>query len=362
MLVKGNDKITFNTKGKKSIDLNTIMTVFCLSIAFVLTILLSFGARFLFKPSFDSAFWGDLAVSSALCVYCLYFGVPEGRNFYQKKENGRYQNALNQFKDIRTQVGGKDYAFTQWLEKYYQSNKRDFYRAVLSSHGNINYQVLDLDIHEIDLLRKPYKKSWEETEFKGRKDTYFRSLDEKQIKLVQNIFAGKVTFARIPDDFFKTMNGKVITSEYAKQAEENKKRQATYFIMILGRLIMIGVIAFVFNAFALEISKAEGGEEIMQRTISTVSRVWTMASSFVYGLSLGRVMVLDDSRTIEYKARVNAEFLADKDFKPLNEEELAKAEYDKYSKEMEEAKKNIVQPTLVLPYNEEAKNKGEQRR
>lgn len=356
-----------DNSSKKKADLNSVFTVLCLSLAFVLTILLSFGARFLFRPTFDSAFWGDLAVSASLCVYCLYFGVPEGRNAYQKKEGGRYQNCVNSFKGVRENVAHNDFAFTQWLQRYYEKNRTDFFKAVLSSHGNINSQVLDLDVHEIEQLRNPYKKDWSETEFKGRKVTYFRSLDDKQMQIVRNIFSGRINFARIPDDFFKTLNGKVVTSEYARQAEANKKHTLGYVMMILGRLVLIFAIAFVFNAFALQVSKAESGEEVLQRTVSTISRIWTMASSFVYGFSLGRIMVMDDCATIEYKARVNKEFLDDKDFKPISEEEEAKRQYEEYERKKEEAKANVITPevsvsnAIALPYNKEEEMKGSEK-
>lgn len=354
--MNANQNRTIYTKKGKAMDLNTIFTFFCLTLAFVLTILLSFGARFLFRPNFDATFWGDFAVSIALCVYCIYFGVPEGKNFYRKKEGGRYQKAVSAFESARLVVASNDFAFTQWLQRYYEKNKLDFCKAVLSSHGNINAQVLDLDVHEVDKLRNPYKKVWDDTEFKGRAPTYFRSLDERQIKLVKDMFNGKINFSRIPDDFFKTMNGKVVTSEYARQAEENKKRSWGYFLMVLGRLLMVLLLAFVFNAFAIQVSKAGSGEEVMQRTISTISRIWTMASSFVYGLSIGRVMVMDESQTIEYKARVNQEFASDKAFKPLSEEDEAKKEYEEYQKKLND----VITPVQVasLTYNDGGKENG----
>ena len=359
MLIDQNQKPTTSYKSKKTADMNSILTAFCLTIAFILTILLSFGARFLFRPQMDSTFWGDFAVSSALCVYCIYFGVPEGKSFYQRKEGGRYQKAINLFKEARDKVVGNDFAFTQWLQKYYLKNKSDFYKAILSSHGNINDKVLDLDYHELELLKNPYKKDWDGTEFNGRKPTYFRSLDDRQIELVRSIFQGKVKFERIPDDFFKTMNGKVMTSEYARQAEINRKNTLGYIFMIMGRLVLVFAFAFVFNAFGIQIAQASSGEEVLQRTVSTISRLWTMASSFAYGFSLGRIMIMDASATIEYKARVNSEFVNDKNFKPMSEEEEAEEEYNKWQKEQEDAKRNVVQAVAVLPYNnEEVKNDG----
>ena len=130
--------------------------------------------------------------------------------------------------------------------------------------------------------------------------------------------------------------------------------------MIVGRLLMVFLFAFVFSAFALEVSNAGSGEEVMQRTITTLSRIWTMASSFVYGLSLGRIMVMDESQTIEYKARVNQEFANDKAFKPLSEEDEAKKEYEEYQRKQEEAKASVITPTQVasLTYNKEGENNG----
>ena len=90
-----------------------------------------------------------------------------------------------------------------------------------------------------------------------------------------------------------------------------------------------------------------------------------MASSFVYGFSLGRIMVMDDCATIEYKARVNKEFLDDKDFKPISEEEEAKRQYEEYERKKEEAKANVITPevsvsnAIALPYNKEEEKGSE---
>ena len=193
-------------------DKKTIFTIFCLSIAFVLVILISFGVNLFFQPLNSSEFLTNLAISFALCVYCLYFGLPEGKNLYQKKQNGRYKIALINFQEIRKKAKIRDNEFNQWLEKYYQENKKDYLVAILTLHGNINPYVLDLDYSELDNLNKPFKKSWEGTEFEGREDTDFRSLNDDQIKIIKEIFEGKIKVEKIPNEFFKTINGKIILS------------------------------------------------------------------------------------------------------------------------------------------------------
>ena len=89
-------------------DKKTIFTIFCLSIAFVLVILISFGVNLFFQPLNSSEFLTNLAISFALCVYCLYFGLPEGKNLYQKKQNGRYKIALINFQEIRKKAKIKE--------------------------------------------------------------------------------------------------------------------------------------------------------------------------------------------------------------------------------------------------------------
>lgn len=317
-------------------DKKTIFTIFCLSIAFVLVILISFGVNLFFQPLNSSEFLTNLAISFALCVYCLYFGLPEGKNLYQKKQNGRYKIALINFQEIRGKVKIRDNEFNQWLEKYYQENKRDYLVAILTLHGNINPYVLDLDYSELDNLNKPFKKSWEGTEFEGREDTYFRSLSDDQIKIIKEIFEGKIKVEKIPNEFFKTINGKIILSEYVEQARINRKNTFTYAFLIFYRILMVFVFAFLFSVLGYNIATYGGdnlAQEVVGRVIQTISRIWTMLSSFVYGFSVGKIIVMRESKILEYKTRVNELFLNDKNFVAVNENIIAKEEFDKYMEE-----------------------------
>lgn len=310
-------------------DKSSIMTILGMTIAFILIIALSFGTRFFFRPGIDDSFWGDLCVAFAICVYSLYFGIIESRNHHMKKFEGRYQIAYSDFKKIREQVIPRDNEFNQWLEKYYEKQKQDYYIAILSLHGNINPLVLDLDRSELPNLLKPYKKNWDNTEFEGREDTYFRSLNEEQIKIIEEIFDGKVKVERIPDDYFKTIHGQIILNEYVEQARKLKKDRRNYIIMIFSRLVMVFAFAFVFASFGVRIDEATGKEEILNSIIQTISRIWTMITSFTYGFLVGKQMVVNMCETLEYKVRVNKEFLCDKNFKALSENEIAQIEYER---------------------------------
>lgn len=335
------------TNQKSKIDRSSALTILSMTFAFALVVALSFGTRFFFRPGIDEGFWGDLVLSVALCVYCLYFGIPEAKNYYQKKENGRYQRAMTDFLSVRKECLLKDTQFNQWLDNYYEKNKTDYYLSILSLHGSIKQEVLDLDYSELINLSHPYKKVWDDTEFAGRKPTYFRSMTDEQIEIIRDIYKGKIKVERIPDDFFKTLNGKVVTSEYIAQAKANKKNTWQYVSLILFRLLLVVAFSVVLTIFGVKISDAATKEETLNRVIQMITRIWNMSTSFVYGFTVGRIMTLNESQTLEYKFRVNSEFLNDKTFVAISDEEIAKKEFEKYEKEIEETKKNVIVPEVL---------------
>ena len=319
-------------------DRRTLLTIVAMTIAFLLTIALSFGTRFFFKDINDSDFWTNFAISFALCVYCLYFGIPEGQSLYQKKENGRYRVARNNFLEVRKTTQTKDNEFNQWLDDYYQKSKRDYYQSILSLHGNVNPYVLDLDLNELDNLSRPYKKCWKDTEFDKRHDTIFRTHTQEQIDLIKKIYRGEIKVEKIPNDFFKTIDGKIVSSEYVEQARDKAKKIKKYAMLIVMRLVLIFLFAIIFASFGIEVAKATSGEQVLNQTVRTLSRIWTMISSFVYGFSIGKTMTMDEASVFEFKYRVNVAFLNDKHFIPLSEEELAEKEYADYMSSQTEVK------------------------
>ena len=324
-------------------DKKTIMTFLALTIAFIICILLGFGSNFYFKAT-EESFLPELAISFALCVYCLFFGVPEGRNLHQKKIGGRYELARRKFLEEREKTIGKDNEFNQWLDKYYDDRRKEYFLNILSMHGITNPQVLDLDLSELENLSKPYKKSWKNTSFEGRKDTYFRSLTDDQISLIKDIFIGKIHVDKIPNDYFKTLNGKMVLSEYIEQSRLGKRNNFLYFSLIIYRIIMVFAFAFVFSSFGFEMVQASDTSEVVGRVVNTLSRVWTMLSSFVYGFAVGQIMTIKEAEILEFKFNINRAFNSDKEFKALTEEEIAEKEFQEYE---EEKKKNTVIPELV---------------
>lgn len=315
-------------------DRKTILTFIAMTIAFAICILLSFGTNFYFKAT-DESFLPELAISFALCVYCLFFGIPEGKNLHQKKIGGRYEVARRHFLSEREITIQRDNEFNQWLDKYYEDRKKEYFETILDMHGITNFLVLDLDLNELDSLHKPYKKDWSDTAFAGRKITYFKSLTDDQISLIRDIFTGKIHVDKIPNDYFKTLNGKMVLSEYIEQSRVQKKNNFLYFSLIMYRLLLVFAFAFVFSSFGFELIQASDPTQILERTINTTSRVWTMISSFIYGFAVGQIMTIKESEILEFKYNINRLFNNDKEFVAIPEEELAKREYEKYEKEKE---------------------------
>lgn len=348
-------------------DRKTLLSIVCLTFAFILVILLSFGANFLLRP-LDSSFLTDTLISIALCIYCLYFGVPQGLDLYKKKENGAYKFSRKWFEEERAKSIKRDNEFNQWLERFYKKNKFDYFYSILTLNGINNRFVLDLDLQDLQYLNNPFKKIWDETEYKGRNPTYFKSMTDSQIELIRNILAGKINVARIPDDFFKTLNGKLLINEYIAQQRREKRNTLTYTLLIASRVIMVILFAYVISSFGLTFLQNPSADQVFTSIWNTLSRIWTMLSSFVYGLSVGKLMVQRQAETLNFKARVNKMFNEDTSLTYVSEEEVAKEEYEKYQKEHKEIMPDDIltkeqaerikqnNGSLQLAYNEHKEN------
>lgn len=323
-------------------DKTTILRFTSLSLAFVLVIILGFGARFFIESDWNTTdFWGNFGLSASLCVYCIFLSIPEARDNYRKKVDGRYQECRNEFKAIRDKVKDRDSDFDQWLELYYQEQKRDHFRQLLSIKGIRNERVLDLDITELDELRKPHKKVWEDGT-----ETAFPSMTDDQIALVKAILKGRISVRKIPNAAFKTMGGKMISNEYVSQGKRDALEYLEYGVLIAGRLGLMCIITFMTALFGIKLAQSQSAEQAINQIVDTISRLWTMVSSYVYGFSIGRTMISNECDRIEFKTRVNSQFLSDKDFKPINEDELIRRQIEE-----EEAKE--IHPEVVDPTKEE---------
>lgn len=292
-------------------DKTTILRYVAMSMAFILVILLGFGARFYLQTDFDSVdFWGDFGLSAALCIYCLFLGLPEAKDAYKKKKDGRYQTTMAAFRSIREKTIMHDDRFDDWLEGYYKEQKLDYYRQILTVNGITAYRVLDLDATEIQNLLQPYHKEWGDGT-----STDFKSMTEEQVKVVERILAGKIKVKKIPNDAFKTTNGKIIANEYVTQSKQETKDSMSYVILIVSRLVLMLAISFLLVLFGIEMAKGGDAQETMNQIIDTISRIWTMLSSYMYGFSIGRMMVTNECNRIDFKTRVNTRFYATLDLR-----------------------------------------------
>lgn len=296
-------------------DKTTILRFASMSLVFLLVILLGFGVRFYVATSFDAAdFWGDLGFSMALCIYCMFLGVPEARDAYKKKIDGRYQKAIADFAEIRKSVLPLDEGFDEWLDKFYLDQRLDYFKQLLTVKGVNNYRILDLGLDELDSLKGKYEKTWDDGTV-----TTFKPMTDDQIELVRDILTGKIKVKKIPNDAFKTANGKIISNEYVTQSKRDQRNGITYAVLVAGRLLLMVLISVFLVLFGIKMSDASDKEEILNQIIDTLGRIWTMLSSYMYGFSIGRMMVTNECDQIEFKTRVNHRFLNDSDFKTAQE-------------------------------------------
>lgn len=298
-------------------DKTTLLRMFSLSLAFALVVLLSFGARFFINKEWNTpSFWGDFGFSASLAVYCIFLSIPEAKDNYKKKAGGRYQSSVLAFRQARERAKEREAAFDQWLDRYYAQQRDDYFRQLLSAAGIRKEEALRLDLSEIGLLDKPYKKEWREGG-----ETYFPTMTKEQRKLLRDILSGKVSVRKIPNDAFRTMGGKIAANEYVEQSRKEGRQAASYAALIAGRLLLMFIVSFLLAIFGIRLAESSSAEQAINQTIQTIGRIWTMATSYVYGFSIGRTMVADEADRIDFKTRVNEAFASDGGFEPADEEE-----------------------------------------
>ena len=289
-------------------DKTTILRYATLSIAFILVVLLGFGARFYLSTTFDASdFWGDLGLSLALCVYCMFIGIPEAKDNYRKKIDGRYQQSMRNFQEARSAAAPYDDGFDDWLEKYYEEQRTDYFRQLLTVAGVNNYRVLDLDLSEIPELEKGYRKIWENGTV-----TDFRTYAPEQTKVIKDILTGKYKVKKIPNDSFKSSNGRIAANEYVTQSRQDARNAVTYATLMASRLALMILISLILALFGIKLASSSSAEQVMNQIIDTIGRIWTMVSSYMYGFSIGRLMISNECVRLDFKARVNMRYATER--------------------------------------------------
>ena len=234
-------------------------------------------------------------------------------------------------------------AFKQWVmkvrrpAKQLEVDKRELRKVGIT---NLSY----LEINECDLRNLMVAPDKELGERYG-----VRQITKEQFDVIMNIKKGKsaIKFLSVDDYLLEKTMGVDLTDEEIL-VNQFKKRNLMFGEKISSRVLILVVVAVTFGCIKWSVDKSlEGDMDTMQRTFTIIwdilSKLFTAVSSALIGYFDGGKFNDFDANYLQIKTNVHIQYLSDKEFKPLTEQELAREEFIKYHQKMEDANRNLLE-------------------
>jgi len=266
--------------------------------------------------------------------------LNKASNIYRAKEDFR-----KSAKDI---IDTCYAAFRQWVMKVRRPAKQLEVNTRLLRHvGITNLAYLDLDECTLrDLMKAPNKELG---------DKYgVRQITQDQFEVIMSIKNGKTALKFLnPDDYLLEKTMGIDQTDEEVLIKQFTKRNLIFGEEVGSKILVIIVIAITLGCIGWSTAETMGEGDISE-TQRNFTIAWDILSKVVTAITSAFVGFFDggkfndfDAMYLMIKINIHSQFKADKDFKPLTEQELAREEYIKYHQQQEE--ENRKQLGLDVP-------------
>lgn len=193
------------------------------------------------------------------------------------------------------------------------------------------------------LLSQPYSK-----ELPSGK-TYFNQINKEQHDTILKIKNGKNAIPFInPTEYLVLSKGSRVVSDSRKLSQQAKKETMTMVVDVGSRMVSVLMFGMIMGAFVVE-SLSEDAD-ITRNLMNLFTRLSTALTSAFMGYMSGCKLNDITAEYINIKIAVHLQYLDDREFKPLSEQEIAKRNFAEFvKKENENEIKKINDNTLYLP-------------
>ena len=331
---------------KRGITRKSLYSFFSIAICVILVVVLSL-TQATFNQEFykDINYWIDLGIQVALCIFGITTGIQVGDDINRNNPKGRFRFVLGNYVVIYTYIDTKKLFsfFDDWLEHYRESKQQKKILTYLKENGIHQLEVLDLDLEDLEKLKKPFKKDWKGTTFYKkyyRNDmqnscTYFMSYTDTQIEIIKECKSGFIKVSKLSSSFFMDSINKYQTDMWESAAHSHQKKSLYVSLNTIYRII--GLTAFSFIACGLEPIQGGNGTQVI---LSLATRLFSLATAIIWGIYTGMELVKIDISYLEYKTQMLTQYRDEielKVFVPTSIEQKAK---ELYKQEVEEVKPN----------------------
>lgn len=296
-----------------------------------------------------------------LGIYGLFFGEGEGKNFFKKLVTGLYQAVLGRFRKRVNSITAKGYvdALPDYISWRYQKDYENTCKMKMLSLRLFEQKILDLTDEQLEELKH--------NPIKVNDKLYFSKISEEQYKLIMDIKQGKVFVDYIDDYNFYLVEDATDGKQLVTIVKEtNKRKEKISWKQRISRVVMILLVALIIAGFFIEIPVTPVGELTpeqlaaikearIQAAKDLLSRLADLVVSIASGINTARLLNLEDVFVLKYKDSFNTVFEAcmdNKTFVRPDNQAKAKADYEQFQKEQEEAKARVVTPEIVEKLDE----------
>ena len=312
---------------------------------FILTVVMSItGMGFDNSVFLTWNYWTGMIIQFAISIFSMITGQQIGDDTQRNKPDSQYRKGLGKYSVQRKRIddNGIFEYFDLWLENYRQRKIEKKIRETLQDFGIKQPAVLDLDLTELDNLKKPWKTDWTGTEYEnkytdpitGKHETTFKSLSDEQIEAVRQIMQGYVTVSNVSASYFMDALKGTSADEWERAAKADKKKGGKLASGYSYRLIVMLLLSVIVNGLTAVPYESAGGV-----ALNIATRIFILISSTVWGVYLGFKVVDMDIVFLSYKTSVvklYADEVESGAYRIETIEKQALEDYDNYMNQGEE--------------------------
>lgn len=207
-------------------------------------------------------------------------------------------------------------AFAQWVKmRLEKEDQHERYVRLLHYHGVENMGYLDLDYSD---LKQCLEKTIE------RDKVYYRQITKKQYKLICDIKQGKYVINFVDAyTYIKLSKIDLDKTVSEKMANQQKKKSLTLLNSVFTKTLLVICTGLIFGALVPTGDHYETATALMK----LFTRLFSFSSAGFCGFFVGQQINDIEAEYILEKVEVHKRYASDKDFKPLDEQQLARQEF-----------------------------------
>lgn len=331
----------------KKVNLKIATRIFAVVWMFILIVVMTI-VNVRINRDFDWMKWvSNSLILFGITAFGLLIGESSGVDHQKEKPGGLYKRTIVAYDTFMETIDNIISAFPHFYD-WYIPKRIERKNIKFLTDGGMHIEkakaiVKYCSFEDFDDL----KNHAIEKEINGEK-VYIRKLLEGEIKPVEMVFKGQVKFESSGAAYYLQATaessgvdemevGETIKKERGKSKRRNR---IIRFVSGLGISLVIG---------ALTVDELMKGNDA-QAWMNLVSRITNLITALFCGYMSGVDDVVMQSKAIENKIIVLKIFKQSYDahlFPIYDEQEAGKREFEKYQEELEEAKKNVVEPEIV---------------